>query len=228
MKRELQPLREVHGADRDRSGHARSAEGPAPGLRTGHASGGDRRTRRSTGAVGSRPSPASLRPPRASSTNSTQPSASATWRGPATGSKRSGAGAGAVEHPHQRPVVNLLRMARGELGPGRGGDRRLPPMRRHRPMPEPIHPGETLREDLHALGHERGGACAAHRGTGEPHHPDSQRPARRHRRHGTAPRPLLRHLGRVLAQSPEALRAAACGARERRSDRPAAHPGCRQ
>ena len=38
---ELQPLREVHGADRDRSGHARSAEAPAPGLRTGHASGGD-------------------------------------------------------------------------------------------------------------------------------------------------------------------------------------------
>ncbi len=42
-------------------------------------------------------------------------------------------------------------------------------------------PGRDAARGSRRARHERGGACAAHRGTGEPHHPDSQRPARGHR-----------------------------------------------
>ena len=62
----------------------------------------------------------------------------------------------------------------------------------------------------------------AHRGADEPHHRHSERPARHHRRHGASARPLLRHQRRVLAEPPEALRAAARRREERRGDRPVA------
>ena len=54
-------------------------------------------------------------------------------------------------------------------------------------MREPIHPAETLREDLEALGMS---AAELARSIDVPmnrRHPDSQRPASRHRRHGAAP-----------------------------------------
>ena len=89
-------------------------------------------------------------------------------------------------------------------------------------MREPIHPGETLREDLDALGMS---AAALARRIEVPVNRITQilnGQRRGYRRHGTTPRALLRDLGRVLAQPPEAPRAAACGAREWRGDRPAA------
>ena len=73
----------------------------------------------------------------------------------------------------------------------------------------------------------RRSTCPADRGSGKPHHRDSQRPARCHRRHGIAPGALLRDIGRVLTQPPEALRIAGCRAEERRGDRPPAFAGLR-
>ena len=47
--------------------------------------------------------------------------------------------------------ADLFRMAGGKPRPGQRGNRRLPSVRRHVMMRDPIHPGETLREDLDAL-----------------------------------------------------------------------------
>ena len=79
-------------------------------------------------------------------------------------------------------------------------------------MREPIHPGETLREDLAALGMS---AAELARRIEVPVNRITRILNGRRAvtgRHGVAPRALLRHLGRVLAQPPEALRVAACGA----------------
>ena len=48
-------------------------------------------------------------------------------------------------------------------------------------MRDPIHPGETLREDLDALGMSAAELGPAHRGSGEPHHRNPQRPPCCHR-----------------------------------------------
>ena len=91
-------------------------------------------------------------------------------------------------------------------------------------MREPIHPGETLRENVDALGMS----------PAELPRP-IEVPVNRitqilHGRRATTDDTELR-LGRFfgtsgeyLAHPPEALRAAACGAQERRGERPAAHP----
>ena len=91
-----------------------------------------------------------------------------------------------------------------------------------------IHPGETLREDLDALGRS---AAPLARGIEVPVNCSSQilngqRAVTGDT--GTAPRALLRDLRASSAQPPETLRVAACGARERRGDRPATYLGHRQ
>ena len=58
---------------------------------------------------------------------------------------------GAVEHSHQRPMADLLPVAGWKPRPDRSGNRGLP-LRWRYIMRDPIHPGETLREDLDALG----------------------------------------------------------------------------
>ena len=91
-------------------------------------------------------------------------------------------------------------------------------------MREPIHPGETLREDLDALGMS---AAELARRIEVPVNRITEILNGRRAvtgRHGAQARALLRHIGRVLAQPPEALRAAPCGAEERRRDRPSADP----
>ena len=95
-------------------------------------------------------------------------------------------------------------------------------------MREPIHPGETLREDLDALG--MSAAELARRIEVPVNRITEILNGRRAvtRRHGAAPGALLRDVGRVLAQPPEALRIAACGAEERRGDRPSAFAGLRR
>ena len=59
---------------------------------------------------------------------------------------------GQWSNPRPRPVADLLRVARGQPRPDRGGNRRLALRGRHAMARDPIHPGETLREDLDALG----------------------------------------------------------------------------
>ena len=88
-----------------------------------------------------------------------------------------------VEHPDQRSVADLFRGAGRKPWPGQRGNCRLPSVRRHVMMRDPIHPGETLREDLDVLGMSaaEGGTGPAHRGSGEPHHRNPQRPPRGHR-----------------------------------------------
>ena len=69
----------------------------------------------------------------------------------------------------------------------------------------PIHPGETLREDLDALGVS---AAELGRRIEVPvNHIAEIRngPVRRHWRPGAAPGAILRDVGRALAQPPEAL-----------------------
>ena len=96
-------------------------------------------------------------------------------------------------------------------------------------MREPIHPGETLREDLDALG--MSAAALARRIEVPVNRRIAQILNGRRAVTGDTALRLGRFFGTsggVLAQPPEALRAAACGARERRGDRPATHPGRRQ
>ena len=95
-------------------------------------------------------------------------------------------------------------------------------------MRDPIHPGETLREDLDALGMSAAELARRIEVPSQPHHRNPQWPAGRHRRHGAASWALLRDVGGVLAQPPEALRVAACGAEERRGNRASALSGVRQ
>ena len=92
-------------------------------------------------------------------------------------------------------------------------------------MREPIHPGETLREDLDALGMS---AAELARRIEVPVNRVTQ--ILNGRRAVTGDTAL--RLGRFFGTSGEfwlnlqkLYEAAACGARERRGDRPAAHPG---
>ena len=87
---------------------------------------------------------------------------------------------------------------------------------------EAIHPGETLREDLEALG--MSAAELARRIKVPVNRITEILNGRRSVTGDTALRlgRVLRHFGRVLAQPAEALRVAARGAEERRGDRPPA------
>ena len=95
-------------------------------------------------------------------------------------------------------------------------------------MREPIHPGETLREDLDALG--MSAAELARRIEVPGNRITEILNGRRSVTGDTALRlgRFLRDVGRVLAQPPEALRVAARGAGERRGNRPAANARRRQ
>ena len=62
-------------------------------------------------------------------------------------------------------------------------------------MRDSINPGETLREDLDALGMSAAEACSTDRVPVNPHHRSPQWPARRHRRHRRCAWALLRDVG---------------------------------
>ena len=82
-------------------------------------------------------------------------------------------------------------------------------------MRDPIHPGETLRDDLDALG--MSAAELARRIDVPVNRVTEILNGRRTVTGDTAPRlgPFLRYVGRVLAQPPEALRAAVRGTEAR-------------
>ena len=93
---------------------------------------------------------------------------------------------------------------------------------------EPIHPGETLRDDLDALGMS---AAELARRIEVPVNRITQiLNGQRAVTGDTALRlgSVLRDVGRVLAQPAEALRVEACGTRARRGDRTFAIAGWRQ
>ena len=110
-----------------------------------------------------------------------------------------------------------------EPRPDECADRRLSLKRGRQDMTrEPIHPGETLREDLEALGMS---AAELARRIEVPVNRITQipeRPARRNGRHRAASGSILRDIGGVLAQPAEALRVEARGTRPRRRDRTSA------
>ena len=68
-----------------------------------------------------------------------------------------------------------------------------------------IHPGEHLAEQLEELGMSAAELARQSQGAHQPHHGDSQRPARHNRRHGPAPGAFLRNEPGILAESPENL-----------------------
>ena len=112
---------------------------------------------------------------------------------------------GPVQHPNQRSVENLLRVAARISGARQRGDRRLSLGGRTWPPYPAIHPGEHLAEELGELGMS---AAELARHISVPTnrvHADTEPAARNHGGHGVAARPLLRHHARILAEPPENL-----------------------
>ena len=72
-------------------------------------------------------------------------------------------------------------------------------------MAEAIHPGETLREDMEALGMSAAELARRDPCAREPDHGNTQRAPCHHRRHGASPGAIFRYIGRVLAQPAEAV-----------------------
>ena len=101
------------------------------------------------------------------STSSTRPSASATWRGPATGSKRSGAGVGGSGASASTTSGGsaLYGPRRAPARPGWRSSTTTDEEAQAHPRAYP--PGRDAARGPRRARHERGGACAAHRGTGE-------------------------------------------------------------
>ena len=120
----------------------------------------------------------------------------------------------AVQHPHQRPVANLLPLAGGITGSGRSRNRGLSLNGLDTMSRTPIHPGEHLAEELQELGISAAELAREIRRADEPRDRHPERTAAVYGRHGAAARALVRHLGRILAQAAKAVRAHAptgCG-----------------